>query len=96
MKRIFLLLLIVFVCMGGCHKHNFEHDLTIKAPEQCALNKSPGECSTVGESLEMKREEFVQKMHELKKIIHKPKPVQQRMDSIIVVFPARPVDGMVE
>lgn len=96
MKRIFLLMLIIFICMGGCYKHNFEHDLTIKAPEQCAMNKSPGECSTVGESLEMKRAEFVQKMQELKIIVNKQRPVQQRMDSIIVVFPARPIDGTIE
>lgn len=95
MKRIFLLMLIVLVCVGGCYKHNFEHDLSIKPPE-CAINKSSGKCATVGESLEMKRVEFVQKLHELKRLTGRPQRVQQRMDSIIVVFPARPVDGVIE
>ena len=95
MKRIVLLILIVIVSMGGCYKHNFDYDFSLKSPE-CAINKSSGKCATVGESLEMKRVEFVQKLHELKRLTGRPQRVQQRMDSIIVVLPARPVDGVID
>lgn len=96
MKRIFILMLIVLVCVGGCYKHNFDYDFSLKSPDQCAINKSSGKCATVGESLEMKRVEFVQKLHELKRLTGRPQRVQQRIDSIIVVLPAQPVDGVID
>jgi hypothetical protein len=86
MKRVFLLLLIVFVCMGGCHK--YDQELHIEAPAQVEVQ--PTNETHYHESLEVKRIEFVQKLHELKKALRKP---QQRIDTLIVL-PARPIKGI--
>lgn len=81
MKRIFTLLAIIFVCMGGCHKSHYE--LHIEAPEQ----EPEPQCLTVGESLQVKRDEFAAKLVELRRLLSKQR-VQQRNDTLIVALPA--------
>lgn len=76
--------------MGGCHK--YEHELHIEAPEQ-DTTQVPEVCMETHyqESLDVKRLEFVQKMHELKRALRVQR-VQQRVDTPIIALPARPMD----
>jgi len=90
MKRVFFLIATVIICMGGCHK--YDHDLEINAEPitQVYVDDLNTQQPEYGESLQMKRIEFVQKLHELKKALRKP---QQRIDTLIVL-PARPIKGV--
>lgn len=92
MKRILLLLTLAFVTMGGCYKHNFDHDLFIKAPEQDSVFCQVDECHTVGESLEQSRIEFSLKLQEVRQALMRKKNTQQRVDTLTLQT-ARPFVG---
>lgn len=92
MKRILLLLTLAFVTMGGCYKHNFDHELFIKAPEQDTVFCQVDECHTVGESLEESRIEFSLKLQEVRRALMRKKHTQQRVDSLTLET-ARPFPG---
>lgn len=90
MKRVFLLTMIVIVCMGGCHK--YDHELSIEAPAQDTAQTDEVCAEThYQESLNVKRLEFVQKMHELKRALRVHR-VKQRIDTPIIALPARPLN----
>lgn len=84
MKRILLLFALAFVTMGGCYKHNFDHDIYIKAPEQDTGFYQVDECHTVGESLDHSRILFSEKLQELRRALRRQRPVQQRIDSLML------------
>lgn len=92
MKRIILLLVFAFVTMGGCYKHNFDNELSIKAPDQDTVFCQVDECHTVGESLDQSRVLFSQKMQELKRALIRQRHSQQRVDSLTLET-ARPFPG---
>ena len=88
MKKVFLLISAVIICIGGCYKEPQEDQAIAARPtmQERYANELYVKAPDYGESLEQKRSEFAEKLQEIKQSL-KVWRVQQRIDTLQVARP---------